>query len=82
MKFNLKNRPRPNHSIEDLEKRLEDHSFNVAVWFEGFEKELREYRLNVKGDWETENSKGWGNDKEQMAFYRGQNSVYKEILGE
>ena len=42
MKFNLKNRPKPNHSIEDLEKRLEDHSFNVAEWFEGFEKELRE----------------------------------------
>jgi hypothetical protein len=42
MKFNLKNRPKPNHSIEDLQKRLEDHSFNVAIWFEGFEKELRE----------------------------------------
>ena len=72
MQFNLENRPRPNHLIKDLQKRLEYHSSNIAVWFEGFEKELRKII-----EW-----KGTPLKPEWIEQIKGQKKLAKEILGE
>jgi len=47
MKFNLKNRPKARS--EDLSKELlATIALGMEDWFEGFEKELRDWQENLK----------------------------------
>lgn len=65
MKYNIKNRPK---IIYGESKYGMFDTKEVEEWFEGFQKELREYMKNLEGT----QYRGWGWKEE----------LIKEILGE
>jgi hypothetical protein len=49
MKFNLKNRPKKGiHPNRFEEEALRTYYLEQEIWFEGFEKELRDYKKRLE----------------------------------